>query len=97
MMPIAAGSQRLSHTRSKIINAYNQSRSFMPLQNNTTMAHTMRTQIGIIIGLVEIIRLHESAIDDQSKDDLRRIRAAADKMLHLVAEAEQQDISTPSG
>lgn len=60
----------------------------MPQSFDSTMGHAMRTQIGIIIGLVEIIRLHESKMDEQSKDDLRRIRIAADNILDLVSKAE---------
>ncbi|MDQ1231600.1 MULTISPECIES: hypothetical protein [unclassified Sphingomonas] len=62
----------------------------MPETRAGKMCHKMRTQLGIIIGLVEIINLHDAGISPQSREDLQRIRTAAKTILDLVEQAEQQ-------
>ncbi|MFK3889910.1 hypothetical protein [Sphingomonas sp. NPDC079357] len=61
----------------------------MPENFTSRMCHMMRTQIGIIVGLTDIINLHDDDLGSQSREDLARIRAAAKAMLSLVEQIEQ--------
>lgn len=52
--------------------------------------HNMRTQIGIIMGLVDIIGLSDGITGDQSREDLTRIGMAAHCMLDIIEQDERR-------